>query len=464
MQGPTIKTYFAKKKGIDPKSIVNVALTPCTAKKFEIRRDEMNASAHYLGIEGMRDMDYVITTRELAKWAKEEGIDFASLEDGEYDNFMGEASGAGIIFGNTGGVMEAALRTAYEFITKEKSPEQLFNLTPVRGYEGVKEATLKVGDLDLNIAVVYGTANAGKVIEGIKQGEKQYHFVAITPSFTHGEYWEAISDGIDKAASEMESYNITITKLFFDQYNNKTFDDIVRNLLDEKVDGVLIATLFTDSVIRLSQELDRNEIPYVYVDSNIEGQHQLAYFGTESYDAGVIAARLLTDKISSTSDILMARIIHSGKNDSNQGKNRREGFCHYLKETGFTGNLHEVELKINDSVYNFIKLDEIFEANATIEGGIIFNSTCYILGNYLKARGMQKVKLVGYDLIERNTQLLSDGVITALVAQRPERQGYDGIKSLCNHLLFKQNSEKVNLMPIDILLKENLKYYLNNKL
>ena len=171
------------------------------------------------------------------------------------------------------------------------------------------------------------------------------------------------------------------------------------------------------------KSFDRNEIPYVYVDSNIEGQHQLAYFGTESYDAGVIAARLLTDKISSTSDILMARIIHSGKNDSNQGKNRREGFCHYLKETGFTGNLHEVELKINDSVYNFIKLDEIFEANATIEGGIIFNSTCYILGNYLKARGMQKVKLVGYDLIERNTQLLSDGVITALVAQRPERQG-----------------------------------------
>ena len=234
--------------------------------------------------------------------------------------------------------------------------------------------------------------------------------------------------------------------------------------LNEKVDGVLIATLFTDSVIRLSQELDRNEIPFVYVDSNIGGQHQLAYFGTESYDAGVIAARLLMDRLSSSSDILMARIIHSGKNDSNQGKNRREGFCHYLTETGFNGNLHEVELKINDSVYNFMKLDEIFEANPNINGAVIFNSTCYILGNYLKARGMQSVKLVGYDLIGRNTQLLSEGVITALIAQRPERQGYDGIKSLCNHLLFKQGSEKVNLMPIDILLKENLKYYLNNKL
>ena len=294
--------------------------------------------------------------------------------------------------------------------------------------------------------------------------KKQYHLLAITPSFVQGEYWEAISEGIDKAASEMESYNITITKLFFDQYNNKTFDDIIRNLLNEKVDGVLIATLFTDSVIRLSQELDRNEIPYVYVDSNIGGQHQLAYFGTESYDAGVIAARLLMDRLSSSSDILMARIIHSGKNDSNQGKNRREGFCHYLTETGFNGNLHEVELKINDSVYNFMKLDEIFEANPNINGAVIFNSTCYILGNYLKARGMQSVKLVGYDLIGRNTQLLSEGVITALIAQRPERQGYDGIKSLCNHLLFKQGSEKLNLMPIDILLKENLKYYLNNKL
>ena len=270
--------------------------------------------------------------------------------------------------------------------------------------------------------------------------KKQYHFIAITPSFAQGEYWEAISEGIDKAASEMGSYNITITKLFFDQYDNKTFDDIVRNLLDKKVDGVLIATLFTDSVIRLSRELDRFEIPYIYVDSNIEGQHQLAYFGTESYDAGVIAARLLTDRISPASDILMARIIHS------------------------TGSLHEVELKINDSVYNFTKLDEIFESNPNIEGAVIFNSTCYILGNYLKARAMQSVKLVGYDLIERNTQLLSEGVITALVAQRPERQGYEGIKSLCNHLLFKQHSEMVNLMPIDILLKENLKYYLNNKL
>ena len=179
MQGPTIKTYFARKKGIDPTKIVNVALTPCTAKKFEIRREEMSDAADYLQIEGLRDMDAVITTRELAKMAREAGIDFASLEDSAYDEYMGEGSGAGVIFGNTGGVMEAALRTAYELITGKEAPAPLLDLQPVRGYEGIREASLDVDGLTVNVAVVYGTANVRKMIERVKAGEKQYHFIEV---------------------------------------------------------------------------------------------------------------------------------------------------------------------------------------------------------------------------------------------------------------------------------------------
>ncbi|MCI7322829.1 MAG: [FeFe] hydrogenase, group A [Lachnospiraceae bacterium] len=179
MQGPTIKTYFAKKMGLDPKKIVNVALTPCTAKKYEIRRDEMHAAADYYGISGMRDMDFVLTTREMALWAKEEGIDFAALSDSDYDDIMGQGSGAGVIFGNTGGVMEAALRTAYEYITGEEAPQQLYNLQPVRGYEGIREASVQIKDLEVKVAVVYGTANARKLLEKIKSGEIQYHFVEV---------------------------------------------------------------------------------------------------------------------------------------------------------------------------------------------------------------------------------------------------------------------------------------------
>ena len=179
MQGPTIKTYFAQKMGIDPEKIVNVALTPCTAKKMEIRREEMCAAGTYLGKPEMHDMDHVITTRELALWAKEEGIDFAALPDGKYDSLMGASSGAATIFGNTGGVMEAALRTAYEYITGEPAPQQLYTLEPVRGYDGIREASLTIAGTQINVAIIYGTANARKMIEKLKTSDKQYHFIEV---------------------------------------------------------------------------------------------------------------------------------------------------------------------------------------------------------------------------------------------------------------------------------------------
>lgn len=179
MQGPTIKTYFARKMKLEPKKIVNVAVTPCTAKKYEIRREEMNAAAKYHGVSGMRDMDYVITTRELAMWAKEENIAFEALEDQKFDRLMGEASGAGVIFGNSGGVMEAALRTAYEFLTGEAPPELFYKLAPVRGMEGIREASLKIGETEFQVAVVHGTKNATEMIHRIEKGEKQYHFIEV---------------------------------------------------------------------------------------------------------------------------------------------------------------------------------------------------------------------------------------------------------------------------------------------
>lgn len=179
MQGPTIKTYFAKKMGIDPKKIVNVALTPCTAKKFEIRRGEMNASARYLDLPGLRDMDHVITTRELADWAKKAGIDFSSLEDSKFDKLMGEASGAGVFFGNTGGVMEAAVRTAYEFVTHELAPKELYTLEPVRGMQEIREAAVEIGTLCLQLAVIYGTSNVRRFLSMAKESGKHYDFIEV---------------------------------------------------------------------------------------------------------------------------------------------------------------------------------------------------------------------------------------------------------------------------------------------
>ena len=170
MEGAMIKSYWAEKEGIDPKDIRVVSVMPCTAKKFEAKRPELSHN-------GLQDVDAVITTRELAHMIKQAGIDFANLPDEDFDPVLGESTGAGVIFGATGGVMEAALRTVYEKVTGETLKSVDFEA--VRGIEGVKEATIKVGDLDVKVAVAHGTANAAKLLDSIRSGEKTYHFIEI---------------------------------------------------------------------------------------------------------------------------------------------------------------------------------------------------------------------------------------------------------------------------------------------
>jgi len=178
MLGALVKTYYAKKRGIDPESIVSVSIMPCTAKKFEAQRPEMNASAKYWKKDNLRDVDVVLTTRELARMLKEKQIDPTVLPKESYDKLMGEETGGAVIFGTTGGVMEAAVRAAYFFITGQEPPAALLNLTPVRGLAGIKEAELEIPGVGmLRVAVSHGMANGRKVLDAIREGKAPWHFV-----------------------------------------------------------------------------------------------------------------------------------------------------------------------------------------------------------------------------------------------------------------------------------------------
>ena len=170
MFGAVLKTWYAKKENLDPKKIVSVSVMPCTAKKYEIGRAGQSAA-------GVPDLDISITTRELARLIRKAGIDFQSLPEEEFDSPLGLASGAGHIFGATGGVMEAALRTAYETITGETAGP--LEWKEVRGTEGVKEASYQVGGLTVNVAVASGLSNARKVLDAVKSGEKNYTFIEV---------------------------------------------------------------------------------------------------------------------------------------------------------------------------------------------------------------------------------------------------------------------------------------------
>ena len=170
MFGAVLKTYYAEKMGIDPKNIVSVSIMPCTAKKFEIGRDDQSAA-------GVPDVDYSLTTRELARMIKRLGIKFTELPDEGFDNPLGESTGAAVIFGATGGVMEAALRTAVETLTGEELAKLEFE--EVRGTAGIKEATYNVAGMDVKVAVASGLGNAKELLEKVKSGEANYHFIEI---------------------------------------------------------------------------------------------------------------------------------------------------------------------------------------------------------------------------------------------------------------------------------------------
>lgn len=167
MQGAIIKSYFAEMMDIPKENIISVAITPCTAKKSEIKLPNSN------------DTDFVITTSELALMIREKEIDFNSLKDEKFDSIMGRGSGAGVIFGNSGGVMEAAVRTAYHFLTNERPKGELLNFTKVRGYDNVKEAEINIDNINLKLLVVHGMTNIEPILQDLEKGKLDYHFIEV---------------------------------------------------------------------------------------------------------------------------------------------------------------------------------------------------------------------------------------------------------------------------------------------
>ncbi len=255
MFGAVAKTYYAQKVGVKAEDMIVVSVMPCTAKKFEAQRPEMNDS-------GVQDVDYVLTTRELARIIKAAGIQFNTLPDEKMDSPIGAGSGAADIFANTGGVMEAALRTAWEIITGKQLPMPNLHVAPVAGLEGIKSATVKItGTLpewsflegvDFKIAVAHGLGNARKLLEGLKNGTMSYHFVEIMtcpggciggggqPRFTDNSVREKRIAAIyreDEGKAMRKSHENPDVKQIYDEYLKKPLGEKSHHLLHTKYQG-----------------------------------------------------------------------------------------------------------------------------------------------------------------------------------------------------------------------------------
>lgn len=238
MFGIIAKTYYAEKMGIDPNGIYVVSVMPCLAKKYEAARPE-------LSYEGLQDVDTVITTRELAQMLKEANINLITLAEEEFDNPLGESTGAGVIFGATGGVIEAALRTAYEWLTKETLEKVDFH--DLRRFDGIKEAVVKVNDLDVKITVAHGLGNARKLLEDIRDGKVEYHAIEIMACpggciggggqpYHHGdiEILKKRMAGIykeDEGKAIRKSYENPYIKKLYEEFLGEPYDEKAHDLL-----------------------------------------------------------------------------------------------------------------------------------------------------------------------------------------------------------------------------------------
>ncbi len=238
MVGAIIKSYYLKRLNILPRRLKVVSIMPCVAKKAESVRPELSK-------EDLNHVDYVLSTREFGKMIKEAGIDFAKLEDDEFDNLLGESTGAASIFGTTGGVIEAATRTAYEIITGEELQDVEFH--ELRGLEGIREASVKIGDLDLKIGIAHGLGNARKLLESIRSGKSHFHAIEIMACpggciggggqpYHHGDQeiikkrQEAIYR-IDKSLPKRKSHENEMVLKLYEEYLGEPYGEKAHDLL-----------------------------------------------------------------------------------------------------------------------------------------------------------------------------------------------------------------------------------------
>lgn len=292
--------------------------------------------------------------------------------------------------------------------------------------------------------------------------KKVYRFIYLIPQNQQGDYWSTVEKGFEMAMPEFSGYNVSFEKSCFDQFDVNSFNAVAAKLVQNYPDAVFIAPIFKDETIALTQKLTEAGVPFAFLDSMIEEADFLTYYGQNSTLSGYIAAKFLVADMLDDEKVLVIRTKRKGS-ASNQTKNRYNGFMNYLKENKLDKKIQLVQAELlddNESANNEL-LKEILQNNPTIKAAITFNSKVYRLAATFESLGITNIRLLGYDLLESNVTYLMKGVITLLLAQRPEKQAYLSAKDMCKKLIFNQEVNKINYMPIDILIKENIEAYMH---
>ena len=289
---------------------------------------------------------------------------------------------------------------------------------------------------------------------------RKYHFVCLFPQHNPNEYWTDIENGISQAMKSYSDFHITLSIIYYDQYVYRSFTEAGNQLLALNPDGVILAPTAPATTTEFAIQLEAQSIPYVFIDSNIPTLNPLAFYGQHSVQSGYFAGRMTMMLGEKPDDIVIFRQINEGRIGSNQQENREKGFRKYMSEHFPSCRIHELNLSTKSLEQNEHLLTDFFQKHPDIYCGLTFSSKVYMIGEYLLKFKKEKFYLLGYDLLIRNVHCLKQGTVDFLIAQQPTVQGYNSIESLCNHLIFKKEVKQYNYMPITLLTKENVDYYL----
>ncbi|MDR3329417.1 MAG: LacI family DNA-binding transcriptional regulator [Prevotellaceae bacterium] len=288
--------------------------------------------------------------------------------------------------------------------------------------------------------------------------KNDYKLAVLLPESTYGEYWLDVIKGIGRAEEEVVDFRVRVEILQFNQYDIASFSKAAQELQKLNPDGVLMAPFFKREVLKLTRVLEDRNIPFVFIDSNVDGINSLAYYGPRSYQSGYVAAKMMMSNLEKSSTILLV----GNAVGSNQTAKREEGFLAYLEKYSLEADykILRVDLHADDDSRNEAQLAELFRKNHNIRGIIMFNSRIHCVADFLEKHKLKNIRAIGYDLLDRNVRFLKNGVVECIIAQRPQLQGYYGLMALAKYLAFNETvTAPVCYMPIDILLKENIDDY-----
>lgn len=291
--------------------------------------------------------------------------------------------------------------------------------------------------------------------------KKVYHFAILLPKVSEEtDFWEAPLKGIERAESEISQYGVEIQKYFFDLNSKDSFNEQAAIILKDKVDGLLVAPSFIEESVNLVNVCKERDIPYVFINSDIESQENICYIGPHLFQSGYLAAHLMKYCIFGEGKILVVNISKE-LDDHHHVIRIEEGFRTYFKEKKNNNEIIKIDIRKTDYSSIAKNISLVFEQNKDIKAIFATNSRVSSVAKYMEKVGIEDTILVGFDFLRENIKYLKNGTIDFLICQRPEMQGYQGIMALYQMLILGVSIEKINYMPNDIVTKENYIFYPN---